>query len=122
LKRQYVLGIDVRRNRIVSTSSGVPLESLIQMTPRLLPFDLCASLHGGAKDRQVMAGSSLCHNLVQLKSTSKVCLLAGLASSLHIIGTDAGQIGATFLYHQSWLWNRVCPVFSSYNKSTNNTL
>ncbi|XP_066393998.1 uncharacterized protein [Miscanthus floridulus] len=35
-KRQYVLGIDVRRNKIVSTSSGVPPESLMQMMPRLL--------------------------------------------------------------------------------------
>ncbi|KAG0542633.1 hypothetical protein BDA96_02G121500 [Sorghum bicolor] len=45
LKRQYVLGIDLRRNKIVSTSSSVPPESLMQMTPCLLPFDLCASLN-----------------------------------------------------------------------------
>ncbi|XP_021312115.1 uncharacterized protein LOC8073351 isoform X2 [Sorghum bicolor] len=59
LKRQYVLGIDVRSNKIVSTSSSVPPESLMQMTPHLLPFDLCASLHGGAKNRQTVSGISL---------------------------------------------------------------
>jgi hypothetical protein len=59
-KSQYVLGIDMRRNKIVSTSSGIPPESLMQMTPRLLSIDFCASLHGSAKDRQVMLTAVAC--------------------------------------------------------------
>jgi hypothetical protein len=50
----------MRRNKIVSTSSGIPPESLMQMTPRLLSIDFCASLHGSAKDRQVMLTAVAC--------------------------------------------------------------
>ncbi|TVU32890.1 hypothetical protein EJB05_24653, partial [Eragrostis curvula] len=52
IKGQYVLGIDVRRNVVVSTDcccGGFP--SLVQLTPRLLATDFCAWLKA-PKDRQ----------------------------------------------------------------------
>jgi hypothetical protein len=82
-KSQYVIGIDMRRNKIVSTSSGNPPESLMQMMPRLLSIDFCASsLHGGAKDRQVMSADCGCMmlpnicNLVYTRHDTTYILLA----------------------------------------------
>ncbi|KAK3152369.1 hypothetical protein QOZ80_2BG0158000 [Eleusine coracana subsp. coracana] len=51
IKGQYVLGLGIQNNQVISADGGRPTDSMVQLTPKLLATDFCACLQG-PKDRQ----------------------------------------------------------------------